>query len=304
MRAKEFIIENAENKFTLADAIEDFMPLAISFLELPSIPEIKFSKDVVSKHDQPTFGCYHHSEKSKVKELDVEERNPNDIIRTLAHELVHYKQDLEGRLGKNSWKTGSPTENEAHEKAGEMMRTFNKKYPQYLNMQAVEFDEAISRRDFLKFGGAAAAGAALGGVAQAQDKTDPDKMIARISMDGDFKELDLTGKFKGDVKSQLNQASELIPNICEKNQLGQCNIEIRYQGKILRTTWSSANLGMTNENFADGKVKGKSRPGRVKRAGASCNGSVTDLRKRAKNASGEKAKMYHWCANMKSGRNK
>ena len=58
------------------------------------------------------------------------------------------------------------------------------------------------------------------------------------------------------------------------------------------------------ENFADGKVKGKSRPGRVKRAGASCNGSVTDLRARARKASGEKAKMYHWCANMKSGRKK
>ena len=58
------------------------------------------------------------------------------------------------------------------------------------------------------------------------------------------------------------------------------------------------------ENFADGKRKGKSRPGRVKRAGASCNGSVTALRKRAKNSSGEKAKMYHWCANMKSGRKK
>jgi hypothetical protein len=59
-----------------------------------------------------------------------------------------------------------------------------------------------------------------------------------------------------------------------------------------------------DENFADGKVKGRSRPGRVKRSGASCNGSVTDLRQRAKNASGERAKMYHWCANMKSGRNK
>ena len=58
------------------------------------------------------------------------------------------------------------------------------------------------------------------------------------------------------------------------------------------------------ENFADGKVKGKSRPGRVKRSGASCDGSVTSLRKKAKNASGEKAKMYHWCANMKSGRKK
>ena len=58
------------------------------------------------------------------------------------------------------------------------------------------------------------------------------------------------------------------------------------------------------ENFKDGKKKGKSRPGRVKKSGASCNGSVTDLRKKAKNASGEKAKMYHWCANMKSGKKK
>jgi len=62
--------------------------------------------------------------------------------------------------------------------------------------------------------------------------------------------------------------------------------------------------GGVGENFADGKIKGKSRPGRVKKSGASCSGSVTDLRKRAKNSSGEKAKMYHWCANMKSGRNK
>ena len=59
-----------------------------------------------------------------------------------------------------------------------------------------------------------------------------------------------------------------------------------------------------DENFADGKKKGKSRPGRVKKSGASCNGSVTALRKRAKNASGEKAKMYHWCANMKGGKKK
>jgi len=58
------------------------------------------------------------------------------------------------------------------------------------------------------------------------------------------------------------------------------------------------------ENFADGKKKGKSRPGRVKKAGASCNGSVTSLRKKAKNSSGEKSKMYHWCANMKGGRKK
>ena len=69
--------------------------------------------------------------------------------------------------------------------------------------------------------------------------------------------------------------------------------------KKLKLEWADF-----SENFADGKKKGKSRPGRVKRSGASCNGSVTSLRAKAKKASGEKAKMYHWCANMKSGRKK
>jgi hypothetical protein len=58
------------------------------------------------------------------------------------------------------------------------------------------------------------------------------------------------------------------------------------------------------ENFADGRVKGRSRPGRVKRSGASCKGSVTDLRARAEKYGGERGRMYHWCANMKSGRKK
>ena len=68
--------------------------------------------------------------------------------------------------------------------------------------------------------------------------------------------------------------------------------------------WQKRGEDKVKENFADGKKKGKSRPGRVKKSGASCNGTVTQLRKRAKNASGEKAKMYHWCANMKGGKKK
>ena len=47
-----------------------------------------------------------------------------------------------------------------------------------------------------------------------------------------------------------------------------------------------------------------SSPGRVKRAGASCKGSATELRAKAKKYSGEKGKMYHWCANMKGGKKK
>lgn len=165
----------------------------------------------------------------------------------------------------------------------------------------VELDE-ISRRNFLKFGAASAVGTALATGASAEDRPDPDRMIARITMDNKSKEYDLTGRFKGDTKSQMHQAADMITDICERNKLNKCSIVITYKGNMLRSNWSGANLGIQKENFADGKVKGKSRPGRVKRAGASCSGSVTDLRKRAKNASGEKAKMYHWCANMKSGK--
>jgi len=56
------------------------------------------------------------------------------------------------------------------------------------------------------------------------------------------------------------------------------------------------------ENFADGKKPG--RKGLAKRSGVNCKASVSTLRNVAKNSSGEKQRMAHWCANMKSGRSK
>jgi len=54
------------------------------------------------------------------------------------------------------------------------------------------------------------------------------------------------------------------------------------------------------ENFADGKKPG--RKGLAKRSGVNCKQSVSKLRSIAKNSSGERQRMAHWCANMKSGR--
>ena len=56
------------------------------------------------------------------------------------------------------------------------------------------------------------------------------------------------------------------------------------------------------ENFADGKKPG--RKGLAKRSGVNTKASVSDLRKTAKNSTGEKARMAHWLANMKAGREK
>ena len=54
------------------------------------------------------------------------------------------------------------------------------------------------------------------------------------------------------------------------------------------------------ENFADGKKPG--RKGLARRVGVNCKQSVSKLRQIAKNSSGERQRMAHWCANMKSGR--
>jgi hypothetical protein len=56
---------------------------------------------------------------------------------------------------------------------------------------------------------------------------------------------------------------------------------------------------IVKENFADGKKPG--RKGLAKRSGVDCSKSETQLRKIAKNSSGEKQRMAHWCANMKGG---
>lgn len=56
------------------------------------------------------------------------------------------------------------------------------------------------------------------------------------------------------------------------------------------------------ENFADGKNPG--RKGLAKRSGVNCKASVSTLRNVAKHSSGEKQRMAHWCANMKSGKKK
>lgn len=130
-----------------------------------------------------------------------------------------------------------------------------------------------------------------------------------------------------------NELGHVVFNIGDQDELDPQDLEVddRYQGQGIAKTmydyvktlgyeihrsWDQtpAGAGFWNkhrgedvrvwENFADGKVKGKSRPGRVTRAGASCAGSVTDLRAKARKYGGEKGKMYHWCANMKGGKKK
>ncbi|MDA3779940.1 MAG: hypothetical protein PF487_06960 [Bacteroidales bacterium] len=56
-------------------------------------------------------------------------RNLADVLRTLAHELVHRKQEKEGKLYAGAGDDGTDIENEANSEAALIMRRFGKSNP-------------------------------------------------------------------------------------------------------------------------------------------------------------------------------
>lgn len=114
---------------------EDFFPIAMKVLGITKLPKIKLVMQV-DDQDQPTFGRFDNG--NVTIELGMANRHPIDILRTLAHELVHFKQLLNNQLGPDSGETGSPEENEAHELAGVIMRHFNKMHRHYFHSRPLE----------------------------------------------------------------------------------------------------------------------------------------------------------------------
>ena len=97
--------------------------------------ELKFAYDIpiilvddvdFSKNNK-TFGMMYPD---KIV-ISIVNRHPLDILRTVAHEYIHHKQQSEGKsLNGNA---GSTSENEANAKAGEIIR-------KYSNLQSDLFD--------------------------------------------------------------------------------------------------------------------------------------------------------------------
>ena len=129
MKITELLIEGREENINFVEMFKDFLPVAMEVLEVDKLPKMEFAPDL-NTGEQPSFGMY--SPDDNMLAVALSNRHPVDILRTVAHELVHYKQNMNGELNPNSGETGSPHENQAHEIAGVIMRHFNKRYPQYL----------------------------------------------------------------------------------------------------------------------------------------------------------------------------
>lgn len=139
MRYREFTAEQvlSEQKRLspkeFGTMMEKFLVLAVKTLDLKSLPKIILTDEIINAGGQPSFGMYINDE--NILYVALTNRNLIDILRTMAHELTHYKQDIEGRLNPESGRTGSSEENEAHAMAGIIMRNFTKQNPEYMNLE-------------------------------------------------------------------------------------------------------------------------------------------------------------------------
>jgi len=108
--------------------LADFIDFAAQALDLNQMPKITFTDDENLAKQIHALGSYQPS----TDELVVV-RGPRltaDVLRTLAHELVHRKQAELGPLSKEDGKTGSPVENEANAAAGIILRKFGEYRPE------------------------------------------------------------------------------------------------------------------------------------------------------------------------------
>lgn len=104
--------------------IKDFVEFCENEINIEELPKIKFILDNKWAKHLHSFGRY-RNEKRDVT-VYMGKRNLADILRTLAHELVHHRQNELGKLDMNSGDTGSNIENEANVMAGILMRKFGK----------------------------------------------------------------------------------------------------------------------------------------------------------------------------------
>jgi hypothetical protein len=130
----KYLQEARYNKFlneawddSKAKIIDKFMEYATDYLSIDR-PKIKLINQEGYTEQHRSFGGYSPSDKKVM--VVVHNRNMADILRTLAHELVHHMQNLDNRLNPDSGEDGSPEENEANSLAAVIMRKFGRENPE------------------------------------------------------------------------------------------------------------------------------------------------------------------------------
>jgi len=105
-----------------ARAIKDFVDFCKDALEISELPQIYFTENRDWVLQRRSFGEYNTAIPSIT--VYAKNRNTADIIRTLAHEMVHHRQNELGKISLGSGQTGTKIEDQANALAGVLLREY------------------------------------------------------------------------------------------------------------------------------------------------------------------------------------
>ena len=108
--------------------VQEFIDHVIGRLGIDPRPEIVLHSDPAWSKQNQSFGRYNAD--THALEVNLLDRHIMDILRTVAHELVHCRQNQQKPLPDHAGKTGSPWENDANARAGVIMRDYAESNPE------------------------------------------------------------------------------------------------------------------------------------------------------------------------------
>lgn len=107
----------------MEDIIKDFVKFVSKKLNMDELPEVRIEKNPKFAVSNKTFGIYFPDDNSTT--VEVYGRNIVDVLRTVAHELTHHRQNEV-----NSKKSRVDLEIEATVAAGMLVKIYCEKHPQ------------------------------------------------------------------------------------------------------------------------------------------------------------------------------
>lgn len=115
------------NRMSNRELMSKFIEFVTNYLEIKTPLKIKLTKE---RGDIVTTAYYDIV--NKVTLIYIKDRAIMDIMRSLAHEMVHHQQNERGLLTGDTSEgdDGSEIENEANAVAGVIMRLFGKQNPE------------------------------------------------------------------------------------------------------------------------------------------------------------------------------
>ena len=129
---KQFLEDSTDDNI-----VQDFIQHVTTELGIDPVPEIHLHTDPAwSEHNQ-SFGRY--DPESHTLNVSMPNRHVMDVLRTVAHELVHCSQNQQhGQLPDDAGETGSDWENDANARAGIIMRDWANSHPEHFAQDALE----------------------------------------------------------------------------------------------------------------------------------------------------------------------